>query len=126
MMMIKGDRNYEAGMPPSPELMAAIGKLSEEMTKAGILLESGGLLPSSHGALVRVARGKLTITDGPFTESKELVGGYSIVEASSKAEALRLASDFMKLHTEILGPGYEGECEVRQLYDPSAFAAGKP
>ena len=117
MMIVKADKDYEAGLPPSPELMAAIGKLAEEATKAGSLLETGGLLPSSEGARVRVAKGKLTVTDGPFAETKELVGGYAIFQLASKEEAIELGKGFMKVHGDILGPSYEGELEIRQLAD---------
>jgi hypothetical protein len=117
MMMVKGDQDYEAGLPPRPELAAAIGQLSAEMMQAGVLLEVGGLLPSARGARVRVSGGKVTVTDGPFAEAKELIGGYAIVKASSKEEAIELGRQFMALHAKILGPSYQGECEVRQLFD---------
>ena len=77
MMMVKAGSNYETGAPPDARLIAAIGKHAEEMTRAGVLLETGGLLPSSQGARVRAAGGKLTVTDGPFIESKELIGVHS-------------------------------------------------
>lgn len=117
LMMVKADKDFEAGRPPNPALMAAIGGLSEEMGRAGVLLETGGLLPSSAGAKVKVAGGKLSVTDGPFTESKELVGGYAIIQAASKAEAIAHGRRFMSLHAEVLGPSYEGELEIRQLAD---------
>ena len=123
MMMVKGDENYEAGRPPSQELMAAIGKLSEDAIKSGQLVDMGGLLPSSKGALVRVGGGELTVTDGPFSEAKELIGGYAIFQLDSKERAIQLGKDFMKLHADILGPGYEGELEIRQMAEP-AVAAG--
>ena len=119
--MIKGDEQYEAGVPPSPELTAAIGKHTEEMMKAGVVVEIGGLLPSSKGARIRVAGGKLNVIDGPFAEAKELIGGYAIVEVKSKAEAVELGKRFMKLHSDVLGPSYQGECEVRQLHEASNF-----
>jgi len=119
MMMVKADKNYEAGLPPDPKLMAAIGKHVEEEMKTGVLVGNGGLLPSSMGARVRAAGGKLSVTDGPFSEAKELIGGYAIVEAKSKAEAIELAKGFMKIHVDVLGSSYEGECEVRQMFDPS-------
>jgi hypothetical protein len=122
MTLVKADKNYEAGVPPSNELVAAIGKLGEEMAKAGVMLEMGGLLPSSKGARVRAAGGKLTVTDGPFTEAKELVGGYAILQTKSKEEAIELARRFMRVHMDVLGPSFEGECEVRQLFDPADFA----
>ena len=117
MTMIKGDEQSEAGVPPNPELMAAIEKYTEEMMNAGVVLEVGGLLPSSKGARITVAGGKLTVIDGPFAEAKELIGGYAIVQVSSKAEAVELAKRFMKLHSDVLGPSYQGECEVRQLHE---------
>lgn len=121
MMLVKADNNYENGIPPSPELGAAIGKLSAEMAQAGVLLEAGGLLPTSAGARVRVAAQQLTVTDGPFVETKEVVGGYAILRADSKAEAIELGKAFMKLHADILGPSYKGELEIRQLaeFDPA-------
>jgi hypothetical protein len=119
MMMVKADSNYETGAPPDARLIAAIGKHAEDMARAGVLLETGGLLPSSQGARVRAAGGKLTVTDGPFIESKELIGGYAILQASSKEEAIELGKIFMKIHVDVLGPSYEGELEIRQMFDPS-------
>ena len=115
MMMVKADDNYEAGRPPDPKLMAVIGQHTEEMLKSGVVLETGGLLPSSKGARIRAAGGKLTVIDGPFAEAKELIGGYAILKASSKEEAIKLGSDFMTLHQQVLGSSWEGELEVRQL-----------
>ena len=123
MMMVKADKNYEAGMPPNPELLAAMGKLTEDMTKAGVLLQTGGLLPSSKGARIRVSRGAVSVTDGPFPETKELIGGYAIVEAASRDEAIKLGRRFMELHATIIGSSYEGECEIRQLFDGSGCGA---
>ena len=91
MMIVKGDKSYEAGAPPKPELMAAVGKLSEEMIKAGVLLDMGGLLPTSKGALINVKKGKLIVTDGPFSETKEVVGGFVIIEAKDYDEAVEIA-----------------------------------
>jgi len=125
MMIVKASkdsetgRNYEMGVPPHPKLMAAIGKHAEEITKAGVLLQTGGLLPTSKGARVRVAAGQLTVTDGPFIESKELIGGYGILQVRSKEEAIELGKAFMKIHLDVLGPSYEGELEIRQMFDPS-------
>jgi hypothetical protein len=120
MMMIKADASYEAGRTPDPALRAAVGKLSEEMTRAGVLVQSGGLLPSSKGARVRVSGGKMTVTDGPFAETKELIGGFAILEAASKEEAIRLGKEFMQLHVDVLGQSYEGTLEVRQMFDPAS------
>jgi hypothetical protein len=119
MMIVKADKNYEAGAPPPPELMAAIGKLSEEMIKAGIMLDSGGLLPSSKGARIHVKQGKLTVIDGPFSEAKELIGGYAILQVKSKEEAIERGRRFMQVHADVLGPAYDGELEIRQMPDGS-------
>ena len=120
MMIVKADPSYEAGGPPNPALLAAIGKLSAEMTNAGVLLQSGGLLPSSKGARVRASGGKLTVTDGPFAETKELVGGFAILEAASKDEAIRLGKKFMQVHVDVLGQAYEGTLEIRPMFDPAS------
>jgi hypothetical protein len=122
MMMVKADKDYEAGLPPKPELLGAIGKLANDMVKAGVLLETGGLLPSSKGARVRVSGGKITVTDGPFAETKEVVGGYAIVQAKSRDEAVEFGKQFMEVHARVLGSSYDGECEVRQLFDASECA----
>ena len=123
MMMGFSDRNsqacrdYEAGRPPEPKLMEAIAKHSEKMAKAGILLGTGGLWPLSKGARVRAAGGKLTVTDGPFIESKEVIGGYGILQAESKEEAIQLAKDFMQIQLDVLGPSYESVLEIREMFD---------
>ena len=123
MMIVKADRNYEAGAPPKPELMAAVGKLSEEMIKAGVLLDIGGLLPTSKGALINVRKGKLTVTDGPFSEAKEVIGGYAVLQCKSKEEAMERGRRFMQLHADVLGPSYDGELEIRQMPDvPPQYA----
>ena len=124
MIMVKGSKDYEAGLPPNPELVAAIGKLSEEMAQVGRLLGSGGLLPSSKGARVRASGGKLSVTDGPFVETKELVGGYAIVQAKSRDDAVELGKQFMALHLSVLGSSYDGECEIRQMFDGPDCGSG--
>ena len=123
MMLVKADKSYEAGAPPKPELMAAIGELSEEMIKAGVLLDMGGLLPTSKGALINVRKGKLTVTDGPFSEAKEVIGGYAVLQCKSKEEAIERGRRFMQLHADMLGPSYDGELEIRQMPDvPPQYA----
>jgi hypothetical protein len=117
MMIVKADKTYEAGAAPPPELMAAIGKLSEEMVKAGVILDMGGLLPSSKGARINVKKGKLTVTDGPFSEAKELIGGYAILQVKSREEAIERGRRFMQIHADVLGPSYDGELEIRQMPD---------
>lgn len=117
MMLVKGSSDYEAGKPPSPELMEAIGALAERGFRDRTLVEQGGLLPSSAGARIRVKDGKVRVIDGPFAEARELIGGYAIVNAGSRDEAVRMGREFMGLHASILGPSFEGELEVRQLFD---------
>jgi hypothetical protein len=117
MMMVKADKDSEAGLPPSPELMEVIGKHSLEMQKLGIVVGTGGLLPSSAGTRIRVAGGELYVTDGPFAEAKELIGGYAIIEAKSRSEAVEHGKRFMKLHADVLGASYTGELEIRQMYE---------
>lgn len=106
-------KTVERNTPPSQEEMAAMGKLIEEGMKAGWLLGTQGCLPSNLGARVRRSAGKVTVTDGPFTESKELVGGFAILSAASKEEAIQLAKNFLS----VVG---QGECELRQLYEPDS------
>ena len=100
--------------PPTPEYMAAIAKFSEEMTKSGILLMTGGLQRPSKGTQLRLSDGKFSVTDGPFAETKELIDGFALVETRSKEEALQVAERFMKI-------AGDGEGEVLQV-----FEAGPP
>ncbi len=118
LMLITAHKDYEAGHPPDAGLMAAMGKLIGEMTQTGKLIETAGLLPSSKGTRIRVADGKLAVIDGPFVETKELIGGYAIFILSSHEEALKLGRDFMQLHIDFLGPQYEGQLEIRPIADP--------
>lgn len=120
MMIVKADPGYEAGRPPSPALIAAIGVHSEKMAKAGILVQSGGLLPSARGAKVRVSRGRMAVIDGPFTETNEIIGGFAILEAPSLDEAIRLGKEFMQIHVDVIGQSYEGTLEVRPMFDPAS------
>jgi hypothetical protein len=115
MTMVKGVEKPAAG-PPPPALFDAIARLGEEAAKAGVFVEMGGLLPSAAGASVRLANGKITVTDGPFSETKELVGGYAIYNVKSRQEAVDWAVRFMELHKQHW-KGWEGEVEVRQLMD---------
>lgn len=118
MGIVKSDKNSEAGIPPDPKLMEAVGKFSESMVKAGIVLENGSLLPSSKGARLRVANGKITVKDGPYAEAKELIGGYAILQVKSKEEAIELSKKFLQVHIDAMGPSYECELEVREMFDP--------
>jgi hypothetical protein len=111
MMFVKHTEDYRnADVPAS--LYEEMGKFIEEATKAGQFVSGGGLQPSSAGTRVTLKGGKITVMDGPFTESKEIVGGYSIIDAKSHEEALTLARRFMELHLKHW-PTFEGECEMR-------------
>jgi hypothetical protein len=113
LSMIRIDES--TGQVPSEQLMADMGKLIEELTASGQLVSTAGLRPTSEGVRVRLQRGgKLSVLDGPFTETKEVIGGYAILEAQSKAEAVELTRRFLKVH----GTDWDVECEVRQLDGP--------
>ena len=112
MMLV---RHAEKQGPPPKELMEAIGRLAEEATKAGTMIASGGLGPTAQGARVRLSGGKVSVIDGPFTEAKEVIGGYAQFEFKTREEAIESAVQFMELHKKHW-PGWEGETEVRQLY----------
>jgi hypothetical protein len=100
----------ERNFPPSPEEIERMGKFIEESMKAGWLVGTEGCLPSALGARVRTSKGQITVSDGPFTESKEVVGGFALLEAPSKAAAIDLVRQFLQFTGE-------GECELRQLCD---------
>jgi len=106
-------KTRERNTAPTPEEMASMGKLIEEGMKAGWLLGTEGCLPSSLGARVRRDSARVTVTDGPFTETKELVGGFAILKANTKEEAIELCRRFL----QVAG---DGECELRQLYEAGA------
>ena len=120
MTLVRGSEHVG---PPPQALMDAIAKLGEESAKAGVTVEMGGLHPSAAGARVRVSRGRLTVVDGPFSESKEVIGGYAVLHARSREEAIEATRRFMQLHLEHW-PGWEGETEVRQIFDPADFGPG--
>jgi hypothetical protein len=103
------------GPPPTQQEMADMGKLIEESMKAGTLLATEGCLPSAKGARVRLSGGKFTVTDGPFTEAKEVIGGFAVIQAKSKGEAIEFVKTFLKV-------AGDGETEVRQVYEASDFA----
>jgi hypothetical protein len=118
MMIVK---HAEKQGPPPQQLMDAIAQLAEEATKAGTMVGSGGLGPTAQGARVRLSGGQVTVTDGPFTEAKEVVGGYAQFELTSKEEAIESAVRFMELHKRYW-PEWEGETEVRQMFGPEGCA----
>jgi len=110
--MIRIDEN--TGQVPSEQLMTDMGRLIEELTQAGSLIRTAGLRPTSEGMRVRIRRGKFTTIDGPFTETKDVIGGYAILEAASMEEAVALTKRFLEVH----GDEWDIECEVRQLDGP--------
>ena len=115
--MIRIEEN--TGQAPSEQLMSDMGKLIEELTRTGQLISTAGLRPTSEGVRVRWRRGKLSMIDGPFTETKEVIGGYAILETRSKAEAIELTQRFLRIH----GADWDIECEVRQLDGPELGSA---
>jgi hypothetical protein len=108
-------------MPPG--FMDVMRQYVEKSFKDGSLVDTGGLLPSKESARVRLANGKITVTDGPFSESKEVIGGWAILKAENKAEAVRLATEFMELHRKHW-PGFEGESEVRPMFEHGMGPSG--
>ena len=111
MMFIKHTEDYRNAEVPA-SLYEEMGKFIEDATKKGNFVSGAGLQPTSAGTRVRLKGGKITVIDGPFTESKEIVGGYSIIDAKTREEALDLATRFMELHRKHW-PTFEGECEMR-------------
>lgn len=114
--LLRADASSEAGDMPSRELMENMGKFMEEVTKAGVLLATDGLHPSSKGKRVRLSAGKTTVIDGPFTESKELIASYALFQVESMEEAV----DWTRRFLEVLGGG---ECELRPIFEASDFPA---
>ncbi len=116
MVMVKADKSSEAGVLPDEKLLAAMGKYNEELVKAGVLLAAEGLQPSSKGARVRFSGEKRTVMDGPFSETKELVAGFWLIQVKSKEEAIewvkRCPNPF---------PGTESEIEIRQVFEADDF-----
>jgi hypothetical protein len=112
MVIVKGNPDSEAGKMPPPEVFEEMGKFNEELAKAGVMLAGEGLHPSSKGARIRFDGKQRTVIDGPFTEAKELVGGFWIIQAKSKEEAI----EWMKR-----SPFQDGEIEIRQVYETEEF-----
>lgn len=114
-------RVQETGQLPSERLMQEMGKLMEEMIRAGKLVSTAGLMPSAQGKRMRSKFGKLSVTDGPFTETKEIVGGFAVLEAKDMDEAMALTKRFLEAH----GDEWDVECEVRAFQGPD-FACQPP
>jgi hypothetical protein len=112
LSMIRLDERASQG--PSDQLMEDMGKLMDELTRAGVLVSTAGLRPTAEGKRVRLRRGQLSTADGPFTETKEVISGYAILEAPSMQDAIEHTKRFLRVH----GDGWDLECEVRQLDGP--------
>ncbi|MDB4899967.1 MAG: PhnB protein [Gemmatimonadetes bacterium] len=116
MVLVKADKNSEAGVLPDAKLLADMGKFNEELIKAGVMLAGEGLHPSSKGARVRFSGSKRTVIDGPFAETKELVAGFWLIDVKSKEEAI----EWIKRAPNPM-PGTESEIEIRQVYEAEDF-----
>ena len=114
MMMV---RSAESQGPPPQELMVAMGKHVQEAIQSGKMVAAGGLAPTGSSKRVRLERGEITVTDGPFAESKEVVGGFAIMEFESQEKAVESALGFIELHRKYW-PGWEGASEIRQVFGP--------
>lgn len=116
MIIRKADKNTEAGVMPSEELLAAMGRYNEELVRAGVMLDGAGLQPSAKGARVRFSGGQPTVIDGPFTEAKELIAGYTIIQAKSRQEAI----EWVRRWPVLDGDG-NVEIEIRQMFELDDF-----
>lgn len=116
MFIVTGPENLAESGPPPAVLMEEIERLIEEGAKTGKMVSFGGLKPTATGARIRSAKGKLVTTDGPFTEAKEVIGGFTILDLASRAEALAEGHKFMELHRK-LWPQWQGQVEIRQMYE---------
>jgi len=121
MMIVKASKDSEAGKLPSDEMIAAMGKYNEELMKAGVLVELGGLQSSAKGARVRFSSGKTTVIDGPFAETRELIAGYWVINVKSREEAIAWARRVPPPH----GPDQECELEIRQFFELEDFVSSE-
>jgi len=117
MMMVYANKDSEAGVLPSEELIAPMAKYHEELVKAGVLLDASGLQATSQGWRIKYSDGKRTVIDGPFTESKEIIAGYTLIQVKSREEAMEWAKRF----PAPFGEGADGQIEVRQLFELNDF-----
>jgi hypothetical protein len=121
MILVKGNKDSEAGAPPDEHLMHAMADYHEELAKAGVLLDASGLQPTSKGARIRFAGGKRTWVDGPFTESKEIIAGYTLIQVKSREEGVEWAKRF----PAPFGEDQESEIEIRQLFELEDFGSSE-
>jgi len=119
MMIVKADKDSEAGILPSAQDLETMGKYNEELIKAGVLLDGAGLQASAKGARVRFTGGRTQVIDGPFAETKELIAGYWIIQVKSKEEAIEWAKRVP--FKQLPGSGREPEIEIRQMFDIADF-----
>jgi hypothetical protein len=117
LCMMKATKESEAGLPPDPRMMAAVEKSMGESFANGTMVMGGGLGPSSMGARVFATGGNVSVVDGPFTEIKELVAGFAIMELPSMEAAIQEGRKMMQLHLDTLGRDYEGHCELREIFE---------
>ena len=122
MIIVKSGRDCEAGRKPSDEVITAVGNYTQELRKAGVLVELSRLETSSKGARIKFSGGKPSVIDGPFAETKELIGGYWIIQVQSKDEAIRWA---MRVPA-VIGPGEESEIEIRQFLEVEYYSPSVP
>jgi len=116
MIIVTGSESFAESGPPPAALYEAIERLTEEAAKKGTMVSFGGLHPTSSGTRMRITKGKIVTTDGPFTESKEVIGGFTIINVASKEEALAEARTFMELH-RVHWPTWQGQIEIRRMYE---------
>jgi len=121
MIIVKATKDTEAGVMPEEKLIAAMATYHEELAKAGVLLDASGLQPSAKGWRIKYSGDKRSVVDGPFTEAKELIAGYTLVQVKSKEEAMEWTRRFPNPAVD----GKEGEIEVRQLFELEDFAPGE-
>jgi hypothetical protein len=117
LMLIKiaNDATYESGNPPPEDLQAAMGELMGKWSESGAMLTAAGLRPTSKGARVRIGSGQVKISDGPFSEAKEVIGGFFMLEAPDKATAVEMTRQFVEVHRRVLGDDFHLECELREV-----------
>ena len=111
-MLMDADKAFQ----PNAELMSAIGTFTQEIAKSGRLVQTGGMASSAMVTHIRASGGKLTVTDGPFAESKEQVGGYAIIDVQSREEAIELGRQFMEIHLKIVGPSFLADSEIQEMF----------
>jgi hypothetical protein len=115
LIRIENNTDYENSKPLPPGLDEAMGELMGDWSKTGALVSAAGLKPTSLASRVRLQGGKVMLTDGPFTESKEVIGGFFLVEAADRAAALEMTQQFVEVHRRVLGASFMLECELRQV-----------